>query len=106
MQWFDAEMCSIICDDGSTVAFNGGFIVGKVSHLTAWSSSRLVYYPANVTENGYNGYVIRTQVTSIGYESATISKINDGDNAASVGTYTEAKIAALEARIAALENGG
>lgn len=30
----------------------------------------------------------------------------DGGNAASVGAYTEAKIAALEARIAALENGG
>ena len=91
VKWFDAEMCSsIICDDGSTVAFNGGFIVGKVSHLTAWSSSRLVYYPANVTENGYNGYVIRTQATSIEYASATISKINDGGNAASVGTYTEA----------------
>ena len=99
-------MCSIICDDGTTVAFNGGFIMGKVSHLTAWSSSRLVYYPANVTENGYNGYVIRTQATSIEYASATISKINDGGNAARVGTYTEAKIAALEARIAALENGG
>ena len=33
-------------------------------------------------------------------------KLNDGGNAASVGTYTEAKIAALEARIAALERGG
>ena len=31
--------------------------------------------------------------------------IADGGNAASVGTYTEAKIAALEARIAALEGG-
>lgn len=30
----------------------------------------------------------------------------DGGNAASIGAYTEAKIAALEARIAALENGG
>ena len=32
--------------------------------------------------------------------------IADGGNAASVGAYTEAKIAALEARIAALEGGG
>lgn len=32
-------------------------------------------------------------------------KLNDGGNAASVGAYTEAKIAALEARIAALEGG-
>ena len=33
-------------------------------------------------------------------------KLNDGGSAASVGAYTEAKIAALEARIAALEGGG
>ena len=33
-------------------------------------------------------------------------KLNDGGSAASVGGYTEAKIAALEARIAALEGGG
>lgn len=33
-------------------------------------------------------------------------KLNDGGSAASVGGYTEAKIAALEARIAALEKGG
>ncbi len=33
-------------------------------------------------------------------------KLNDGGSAASVGGYTEAKIAALEARIAALERGG
>ena len=31
------------------------------------------------------------------------ANISDGGNAASVGAYTEAKIAALEARIAALE---
>ena len=105
VKWFDAEMCSIICDDGSTVAFNGGFIVGKVSHLTAWSSSRLVYFPANVTENGYNGYVIQTQATSVDFASATISRINDGGNAASVGTYTAEKLAALETRIANLESG-
>ena len=32
-------------------------------------------------------------------------RTSDGGNAASVGAYTEAKIAALEARIAALEGG-
>lgn len=85
VKWSDAEMCNITCNDGSMIAFNGGFIVGKVSHLTAWSCTRLVYYPANFTENTYGGYVIRTQASSMDSAQANISRISDGGNAASVG---------------------
>lgn len=41
--------------------------------------------------------------TAVENDVSTWNAVNNGGNAASVGTYTEAKIAALEARIAALE---
>lgn len=57
------------------------------------------YIELSITPNGI--YVETVQDgTRISY-----TKINDGGNAASVGTYTEAKLTELEARIAALEGG-
>lgn len=53
-----------------------------------------------------NGAIYYGKIDDVGNFAGIWSNIADGGNAASVGAYTESAIAALEARIAALENGG
>ena len=61
-----------------------------------------IFYQTMMFENGT--VIHRARIAGVGGWSSW-QKLNDGGNAASVGVYTEEKIAALEARIAALEGG-
>lgn len=61
-----------------------------------------IFYQTMMFENG--AVIHRARIAGVGGWSSW-QKLNDGGNAASVGVYTEEKIAALEARIAALEGG-
>ena len=71
-------------------------IVADISADGTWLMQRAV----NV--NNLSMYYMRVKVNGVWSAWHVIA---DGGNAASVGAYTEAKIAALEARIAALEGG-
>lgn len=59
-----------------------------------------IFYQTMMFENGI--VIHRARIAGVG-DWSSWQKLNDGGNAASVGVYTEEKIAALEARIAALE---
>ncbi|MCI5667770.1 MAG: hypothetical protein MR291_03260 [Oscillospiraceae bacterium] len=74
----------------------GWYIIKGFRFYGAGKYAVQIAYPRNRTDQAMTRYANGTDWT-------VWRGLGDGCNAASVGTYTEAKIAALEARIAALE---
>lgn len=88
--WNDSSYCNIVNTDGSVIAFNGGFLCGKACTTDAvWQHARLLYFPGNFTENADSGYLIRYQAGGDATLAKTsLTRINDGGNAKSLGGYT------------------